>query len=117
MFASSRSFLKNSYTLPRIAFDPDLIVALTTAPELRPNSAEYAFVWILNSCSASIDGCTSCTFSPRNEFEYEMLSTPSSRNTLLNVRLPFTFSTPLKFTLASLGVPGSTPGDRSASWL
>ena len=67
-------------------------------------------VWILNSCSASIEGCTSWTFSPRNEFEYEMLSTPSSRNTLLNVRLPFTLSTPLKFTLASRGVPGQHAG-------
>src|SRR5882672_2148861 len=107
----------NSYRLPRTLLVPDLIVALTTAPELRPYSAEYAFVWILNSCNASIDGCTSCTFSPRNEFEYEMLSTPSSRKTLLKVRLPLTFRTPLKLTLESLGVPGSTPGESRASWL
>ena len=94
------------------------MTAFTTAPELRPYSAEYAFVWInLNSWSASTDGWTSCTFSPRNEFEYEMLSTPSSRNTLLNVRFPLTLKTPLKLTLASLGVPGRTPGESSASWL
>jgi hypothetical protein len=46
-----------------------------------------------------------------------MLSTPSSRNTLLNVRLPFTLKAPLKFTLDSRGVVGSTPGESRASWL
>src|SRR5205809_4664158 len=86
LLASSWLLRRNSYTDPWRLLVPDLITALTNAPALRPNSAEYAFVWILNSSSASTEGWITCTLRPRKLFEYEVLSTPSNWNAFWNAR-------------------------------
>ena len=47
---------RNSNTLPCNWLVPDLVITSTTAPELRPMSALYRLVWILNSRTASTAG-------------------------------------------------------------
>ena len=58
----------------------------------------------MNSCSASTDGCITCTFSPRKLFEYDVLSTPSNWNAFWNARLPLTLNAPRNPTDCSRGV-------------
>src|SRR5260370_37661855 len=114
LLASSWLLRRNSYKVPWRLLVPERMTALTNAPALRPNSAEYALVWILNSCNASTEGCTTCAFSPRKLLEYDVLSTPSNWNAFWKARFPFTLNTPRKPMDCRRGVGASTPGDRSA---
>ena len=67
---------------------PLFVVTLTSDPGLRPFSAEYGLVEILNSWIASTDGRTICVVSSCTFSENELLSTPSSTKLFCSERTP-----------------------------
>lgn len=56
LLAWSLSFRRNSYSTPWNSLPPERVTMFTTAPAVRPYSAENALVWTLNSWSVSGDG-------------------------------------------------------------
>src|SRR5947207_10728428 len=69
---------------PLKLFVPDFVVALITPPAVFPNSAEYADVCTVNSCTVSGVKLTTARAMPT-----PVLFTPSARIAVLPARPPF----------------------------
>src|SRR5207244_1420968 len=83
--ACSASSRLNSHADPCSWLLPDFVTTLTTAPALRPNSAVYECVSILNSWMASGGGR-----STNPVLNVSLLVVPSSRKLLDWLRMPLT---------------------------